>query len=401
MTFNLLKNQNFRNYFLADITSGFGSGMNFIGAGWFILEITGSNRSVGFLLALTLFSGLVVFPFSGMIVDRFNRRQIIWWSNLARGILIAIVAVSIITSSFKVIYLYFLVIIGGAGWSIFIPASRGLIQELVEKDELINGNSFIEISMQVGMFTAAAASGIIFRYFGFATILLIDTATFLISNYFLAKIRYDAVITHDQHESPYKQFSNGLKFLSKNPLIFGFGIMMFLPFVATMTSNVVLPGYVKNYLHQNSVIYGLADMSYGIGACLSGSMAASLATRFTRNKVVLLCFIVSIISLIFLIFNQYIIGLYIASVIFGLCNSSLRILLQTTAMEITPKEFFGRVMSVWVAISMTIQIISSYGAGCLMDNLRPNLGFLLLASIMVIGLSGVLYFKVPIRSKQE
>ncbi len=368
--------------------------MSFIGASWFILEATGSNSSVGSLLALTLFAGLVTFPFSGMIADRFNRRQVLWWSNLVRGIIITAVAATILTGSFKTPYLYFLVIVAGAGWSVFVPASRGLVQELVPQDELIKGNSLAEISMQAGMFMAAAACGVIYKYLGFAAILLIDAATFFVSNYFLAKIRYDAIVAHDRHEPFYKQFSNGLKFLVQNPFIFGFGVMMFLPFVATMTSNVVLPGYVRGYLHQDSVVFGLADMSYGVGACLSGFIAISLAARLTRNRGVILFFIASIASLVFLVFNRHVAGLYAASVVFGLCNSSIRILLQTTAMEVTPKEFFGRAMSVWMAFSMAMQVASTYGVGRLMDAVSTNFGFLLLAAIMAIGLAGAGYFMV-------
>lgn len=399
MAFSILKKSKFRNYFLADIISGFGTGMNFIGANWFILKFTGSSAAVGELLSVTLFSGLLIFPFAGTIADRFNRRNIIFWSNLVRGIIISIVAVTIFTAHFKVSYIYLLAVIGGMGWTVFIPASRGLVQEIVERDDLIKGNSLIEVSLQVGMFLAAAAAGFIYKYFGFGTILVIDALTFFVSNVFLMKIKYKATVAHDAHHSFFMQFANGLKYLLASPIIFGFGIIMFLPFVATMSSNVVLPAYVSDHLGRDAVAFGLADMAYGIGACLSGFIAGHIVLKLSKFKAAIGFFLISIASLIFLSANKFVSGLYIASLFFGLCNSSLRIVMNTAIMEIVPKSYMGRAMSVWMAISMLMQVASAYGVGRFIDATSASLGFVWLAAIMLIGLVFACYFMPRLTSE--
>jgi len=400
MTFSILKNTNFRNYFFADIISGFGTGMSFIGANWFVLEKTGSSSSVGILLSITILAGLIIFPFSGTIADRFNRRKVLFWSNIVRAVFIALVATACYMHTVKVEYLYLLAIVAGMGWSVYLSSSRALVQEIVEHDDLLKANSLVEVSMQVGMFSAAAVAGFLYKYFGLGVILIIDAATFFVSNIFLVNIRYQSIAVTDKHNGFKEQFSNGLKYLIANPLVFAFGVVVALPFVATMSLNVIMPSYVSDFLKADSVVFGFADMSYGIGACLSGFVAALLVERWTQMRALIMFFIFSLGALLFLFTNLYILGLYVGCLIFGLANSSLRIIMNAKIMEVVPKSYMGRAMSVWVAITMFMQIISAYGVGLFIDSVSVIYGFLWLATIMLIGLVLAVCFMLRLRTYQ-
>jgi hypothetical protein len=52
-----------------------------------------------------------------------------------------------------------------------------------------------------------------------------------------------------------------------------------IPWVATISLNVVLVAYVLDVLGLGPTAYGLADMTYGIGAMASGMFAALLVLR--------------------------------------------------------------------------------------------------------------------------
>lgn len=390
MLFRTLKNAQYRNYFFADIVAAFGAGMGFIGANWFVLEKTGTNKAVGILLMVSLISGLAVFPFAGTITDRFNRRTVLAISNITRSVFVALVAVTLFTDCFRISYIYILAVVGGIGWTIFIPASRGLVQEILTPEEYVNGCSLMEISLQVGIFSAAAIAGIIYKYFGYSTILVINALTYVLSVFFLFRIKHKSIVAHDKSQSFYEQFANGARFLVKNPVIFWFGIIMFIPFVATMTANVVLPGYVKDHLHADSVVFGFADMAYGVGACLSGFVAASFAKKMKRFPTLVIFFVISTAALFYLTANTLIAGLYIANFLFGLGNSSLRIIMGSETMELVPKEYMGRSQSVWLFISTLMQILSAYGVGILMDIVPTPFGFLWMGITMIIGLISIL-----------
>ena len=64
--------------------------------------------------------------------------------------------------------------VNGIGWTVYMSASRSLVQELLPKEDLLNGNSLIEISLQVGMFVAGGVSGVLYKFYGFEVILILN-----------------------------------------------------------------------------------------------------------------------------------------------------------------------------------------------------------------------------------
>lgn len=401
MALSILRKPVFRNYFLADIISGFGSGLSFVGANWYILDITGSSVSVGEMMSLTIFGVLLGSPVAGTIADRFNRKQILMISNWIRGAFLTLMAVCFYTGHFSIAFVYFFGFMNGVGYSVFRPASGALIQELLEKKDLIEGNSLIEVSLQVGMFLAGLVSGIVYQYSSFGVIMVIDAVTFGVSNFFLMRIRYRAVVVEDRGASFSVQFKNGLDYLFQRRLLFCFGMVLFLPYIATIGLNVVLPGYVKETLQANAIVFGLSDMNYGIGACLAGLIIVTILARISEFRAVAVFAFLSFSACVFLTANRFIAGLYIGVLIFGFCNSAMRIIMNSKVMAVVPESYMGRAMSVWVTISMLAQIGLSYAVGNIMSRYQAHTGFLMLAGIMLAAFLGSLYFYPKIQPETE
>lgn len=385
MVYNMLKGKNFRNFFISDITQGFGVGMSTIGANWFLLDKTGSATAVGLLLAINVIAGFLVFPLVGTFTDKFNRKVIIMWTHLIRAVLIFILTALFFISGFHPIYLYIFTIINGIGWTIYMSASRSLIQEILPEDEYFSGNSLIEISLQVGMFMAGAASGFLYKYFGFEIILLINSLAFLISSIALLRVTYKSEIVSEENESFLKSFKGGISYLGGKKLLFIFGIVSIIPLVSTMIFNVIVPSYVNDSLNAGSVAFGIADMFYGIGGLVSGFLAAPLANRFSSKHTIFSFFGIAIVIMTVLTINKYITILFIGSFLIGLSNSSLRILMNSLLMKMVDKRFMGRAMSVWMAMSLLFQAILAYSLGRLVDYFSPGIGFLFMGALMLLG----------------
>lgn len=153
-----------------------------------------------------------------------------------------------------------------------------------------------------------------------------------------------------------------------------------------MIYNVVLPGYVSDAVKGDSVVFGLSDMFYGIGGLLSGFIAAPLAAKLSKNTTIALFFAVAFGVLIAVAFNTFAFVLYLGSMLIGLSNSSLRIVMTTTLMEEVSKSYMGRAMSVWMAISLLLQTVSASALGLLIDRYSAAVGFLCMGGLMLVGL---------------
>lgn len=399
MIFSLLKPSNFRHYFIADIVSGFGVGMSTIGANWYLMDQTGSITSVGFMLSLNVIAGFLISAFAGTLIDKWNRKTIILWANGVRAIALLLIAGAFLWTGFRIEFLYTFAILNGMGWTVYMSASRSLVQEILPEKDLIHGNSLIEISLQVGMFAAGAISGILYKYVGFELILLLNALAFIVGSFFLSRMQHTPIQLDTKGEPFFETFKNGFSYLMERPYIFLLGVVSIIPLVSTMVYNVVLPGYVSIAVGGDSIVFGLSDMFYGIGALLSGFIAASLAKQLSHNRTILLFFLISVLVLVVVAFNTTILLLYVGSVLIGLTNSSLRILMTTTLMETVSKAYMGRSISVWMAISLLLQTVSATGLGIVIDRYSPGVGFICMSGLMIVGL--IVYYALNSRKQQQ
>ena len=79
--------------FAANVISMLGSGMNSAAVAWYILQATHSEVALGTFAVLQTVPAMLMLPFTGVIIDREDRRRLVMWLDAVRGVVIAVVAV--------------------------------------------------------------------------------------------------------------------------------------------------------------------------------------------------------------------------------------------------------------------------------------------------------------------
>ena len=79
----VIKNSNFRKLFLSNLFSGVGQGMTMIGISWYMIELTGTARLLGSTMIISAILTLLIGPFAGTMIDRFSRKAILQFEQLA------------------------------------------------------------------------------------------------------------------------------------------------------------------------------------------------------------------------------------------------------------------------------------------------------------------------------
>lgn len=391
MVIQMLKLKNFRRFFLSEIFYCFAIGMGTVGANWVLMDKTGSAQLVGLVLTVNVLAGFFVSPIIGVLTDRFNRKSLLLTLYTIQIVLLTFLAGLIVFTEFYAFYVFIFSIINGLGWTTYMATSRGLMQELLSEEQYVEGNAIIEISLQAGMFTAGAASGVLYEIIGFGWLLMLNSTAIFISGMCLVGIRYYPISISGNNVSFVKDFRAGMSYLKKEYWLLIFGIASILPSVSTMLFNVVLPGYVTDVIKGNSIVFGLSDMFYGIGGFVSGFITSRIIRKMSYLVAILSTFFIIMMILGSLVFNESAWILYGACLLYGFGNSSLRIWMNTRIMGSVPKGYLGRAIAVWTAISLLLQAVLSIGLGRLMDQTSANLGFGWLVTVMALGLSLVVY----------
>src|SRR5277367_5462069 len=79
--------------FAANVISMFGSGMNTAAVAWYILQATHSEMALGTVAVLQTIPAMLMLPFTGVIIDREDRRVLVMWLDALRAIIILTVSI--------------------------------------------------------------------------------------------------------------------------------------------------------------------------------------------------------------------------------------------------------------------------------------------------------------------
>src|SRR5712664_898051 len=124
---SILQKRALRFVFAANVISMLGSGMNAAAVAWYILQATHSEVALGMFAVLQTLPALLVLPFTGVLIDREDRRRLVMMLDALRAIVIAAVAVLAFTGRAKVWELYAMSVLVSAGFWVFWPSITALV----------------------------------------------------------------------------------------------------------------------------------------------------------------------------------------------------------------------------------------------------------------------------------
>jgi hypothetical protein len=208
----LFARSRFRYIFAAMFISLFGTGMNYAGVTWYILETTQSTLNVSWMLILVTAPGLIVPAFGGVLIDRMDRRQLGVVLDLARGAVVLSAAALGYWGQARLWHIYTMMTLLGIGFAVYWSTLNALVQEVVAAEEpdpahppgpqLAAANSAVLIAVQGGMMAAGGAVGFLYKTLGIAGILAIDGATYLTSALCLVLLREGRYLPHARPAPP-------------------------------------------------------------------------------------------------------------------------------------------------------------------------------------------------------
>src|SRR6059036_4132768 len=112
----ILQKRALRFVFGANVVSMLGSGMNSAAVAWFILQATHSEMALGTLTVLQTIPAMLLLPFTGVIIDREDRRRLVMMLDAARAIIILTVSILAFTGRVRIWQIYLMNMLVAAGF---------------------------------------------------------------------------------------------------------------------------------------------------------------------------------------------------------------------------------------------------------------------------------------------
>ncbi len=175
----LRKNKNYRKFWLSGTISQAGDWFNYIAIFVLLTHLTGSGEAVSWFLIAKFIPTTVLGPSAGVIADRFNRKFILIFCDLAR--VVVVLGYLLVREADQVYLIFLLALLQESLWSFWHPARQAVLPDICQKEELSIANGLAGASWSVMLALGAAAGGFVSAVFGWRTAIVIDSFSFLIS----------------------------------------------------------------------------------------------------------------------------------------------------------------------------------------------------------------------------
>lgn len=383
-TFAPLRDRDFRLYFVGEALSSVGSGLHLVALGWYLLTRTGSATDVALLWTAGLGAGLVALPVTGPLADRYSRRMLCIWADLSRMLLVGGLAALAFAGSPPLWAIYALTFLIGLGHNVFWPSVGALVQEIVRPDQLVEVSGLVEVLFQMGFLTGAALGGPLLIRFGLGWALTIDAGSYAVSALALAALQHRPAAR--EHHAPFAtMLREGVAYLRENRPVAAFGVISVMPFVATISLNVVLVAYVLDVLHRSATVYSLADMTYGTGGLASGFLAALLVVRLGEWPVMVATVAAATACyLLVAALPASVAVFFVLMWVVGFSSSSFRVVTNSVLLRVVPNAVMGRMTAAIQLAMILMEVVATLAIGPLVNHSGPRGGLLLLAAIVAL-----------------
>jgi predicted MFS family arabinose efflux permease len=184
-----LQEREFRLFFTGQLVSLLGDAVTPFALAWAVLDLTGSARDLGFVIAANTAPLVIFLLVGGVFADRLPRRGVMLTADVARMAVQAATAALLLSHTAHVWELIVLQALAGTGTAFFNPASTGLTPMTVSAGRLQEANALRGMSMGLTQFAGPALAGILIVTVGPGFALAIDAASFGVSACYLARLR--------------------------------------------------------------------------------------------------------------------------------------------------------------------------------------------------------------------
>ncbi len=386
--------------FAANLISMLGSGMNSAAVGWYILQATHSEMALGTLVVVQTIPAMLMLPFTGVLIDREDRRRLVMWLDALRAVIIVTVAVLAFLHRVQVWQLYLMNTLVAAGFWMFWPTITALIQELTPENEFVHSNTFLLAGVQGGWLIAGAIVGFMYNHIGLGGVLMIDVSTYVVSFlcYFAvrkgrhvvlrpAELRADIVAAENQLKRFWLEMREGLHFLRDHRAVVFLGTSWALFLGAMSTGGVVTPSLSDRVFHAGPVGYGWLSAGWGTGAFVSALYAPKLIARLGGRRSIAFSMALLSVCVAFAPISGFLVLAIATYFAMGSGRGVGGVAMNTSLMEMVPKHLMGRVQNTFYFFGTFLQVVLAICVGVVAQKVSLVVAFGIMAT--VYGLSFV------------
>jgi MFS family permease len=262
-----LRSQNYRLFFAGQGISLIGSWMTQVATVWLVYNLSDSPWMLGVVGFTSQIPTLILLPFAGVLIDRWNRHRVIIATQILAMVQSLALAFLALTGVVNIWQLLVLSLFQGAINAFDAPARQAFVPELVEKKEdLANA-----IALNASMFNGArligpAIAGLVIGTIGPSYCFLIDGISYIAVIAGLLAMQLKPRKIAVTNTKPLQRLKEGFDYAFGFPPIRAILLLLALVSFAGMSHTVLVPIFATKILNGGPQTLGFLMAASGVGA---------------------------------------------------------------------------------------------------------------------------------------
>lgn len=400
-------NHNFRNLWFGQIVSLLGDWFNLIASAALIAELTNSGTAIGGLFVVRMLAPFLISPIAGVVADRYNRKQILIVTDVTRAVVV--LGFLLVRTPEQVWLLYALTAVQLGISGFFFPTRNAILPDLVSQQELGAANAISSATWSTMLAFGAAIGGLVAGVWGNEPAFVVDAITFVISAYFISRIRYQPTNHLESTDKTVRgalvQYLDGLRYMRRHLDVLV--IALHKPAVSLL----ITTGFqvIQVRIAEEIFVMGKGGgISLGIMYALVGvgtGLGPILARYFTGDRdralrtAVIIGYLLAAVGLLIASPLQNFYVLQIGVLLRGIGAGTVWVFSTQLLLQLVPGQVRGRVFATEYAIFTLMSAISAGMVGPAMDAIGIS-GLLIWMAILTL-LPMMLWMMWVVRGKWQ
>jgi MFS family permease len=290
-----LRERNFALLWTASLVSVLGDQLLGIALPFYVYQQTQSVLAMGVMVIVGHVPRIALGSIAGVFVDRWHQQWTMVWVDGLRSVLLLLLIVMDPTGWFWL--LYFVLTVQAALTQLFDPAKSALLPRLVQPEKLMAANALDALASRFARLVGPPVGGALLGALGLTLVILVDSASFLLSGILLALIRLPfvparkrvedkdlSVRTHGMRiggltlpsASFWREWLAGLHLLQKESLVKTVFIVEGIGMISEGIINVLWVVFVQAVMQSSALELGWLSSAFACGAILGGLIIAQV-----------------------------------------------------------------------------------------------------------------------------
>ncbi|HSK73413.1 MAG TPA: MFS transporter [Pyrinomonadaceae bacterium] len=285
---NLWRNRDFLKFWSAQTTSVFGTQIASLAYPLTaILVLQASSVEMGILRATGSASAVLVGFFAGVIVDRVSRKPLLIFTDLGRAFLASLIPVAAFLGVLRIEHLFIISFFAGALNITSEVAAMAFLPSVVEKENLVEGNSKFAATDSVASIAGPGISGLLVQILTAPVAIIIDAVSFVFSAFFVWTIRSPEreKAVREERRSVWSEIVEGFAFVYKNPILRPLAESIALHFLFMLMISTIFTLYAIRELRLEPLLLGVIFSAFGFGFLFGALAVKRLTNRFGQGKI--------------------------------------------------------------------------------------------------------------------